>query len=451
MSSSARELLSHSWNFLSAFARLPESLKLLLNDIMRHCYTDCSDNIEAANVVTRQLNVFLQQLVDVIHGELQANPSSDLQTSSDSWYLLRTLVEGINYHFNFRPAVIFTSADSDLQSAAAACRGIKQCVAQFIELLSTDESREENIAAFTIFLMDSEQDAEISVRFALLRAISRRVIAVKRPGQSWGATIDGASVRFDEDCGLSGVGAAVAPVLQCASAAAAVAACGDLEEFDDAKCAVCLCTVYESRSDGGVTVDAREMKCPGRHTFHLHCTRRWFVNDKRNICPFCRHDFRSLLFEDIAASLEHQVERDATGFTVQWSKPVNQRLAALKVLTLLPQETPFRISVASAIWWSCFDAAASIADTALNSGRLSSAVENKSREDILPLCAKLIEALNSARIDAVKERVFAAINDVLRNAEGRAGFVAAGGCSVLVEALKIAEEDETRGNVAGAL
>ncbi len=226
MSSSARELLSHSWDFLSAFARLPESWKLLLNDIMRHCYTDCSDNIEAANVVTLQLNVFLQQLVDVIHGELQANPSSDLQTSSDSWYLLRTLVEGINYHFNFRPAVIVTSADSDLQSAAAACRGIKQCVAQFIELLSTDESREENIAAFTIFLMDSEQDAEISVRFALLRAISRRVIAVKRPGQSWGATIDGASVRFDEDCGLSGVGAAVAPVLQCASTAAAAAACG---------------------------------------------------------------------------------------------------------------------------------------------------------------------------------------------------------------------------------
>jgi hypothetical protein len=179
--------------------------------------------------------------VDAIHGELHANPSSDLQTSSDSWYLLRMLVEGINYHFNFRPTFIFTSADSDLQmsqSAAAACRGIKQCVAQFIELLSTDESCEEKIAAFTIFLMDSEQDAEILVRFVLLRAISRRVIAVKRPGQRWGATIDGASVLFDEN---------VAPVLHCASAAAAAAACGDLEEFDDAKCAVCLCTVYEDR------------------------------------------------------------------------------------------------------------------------------------------------------------------------------------------------------------
>ncbi len=76
----------------------------------------------------------------------------------------------------------------------------------------------------------------------------------------------------------------------------------------------------------------------------------------------------------------------------------------------------------------------------MNSGRLSSAVENKSREDILPLCVKLVEALNSALIiDAVKERVFVAINDVLRNAEGCAGFFAAGGCGVPLEALKISQ------------
>jgi hypothetical protein len=122
--------------------------------------------------------------------------------------------------------------------------------------------------------MDSEDDAEISIRCSFLDMISRRVIAVQRPGQRWDATIDGATVCFDGRDGLSGRDALLPRVLQFASAAAAVAAaCGDLEESDDTKCAVCMCGIYEKKSDGSVTVDARELKYPGRHTFHSCCAK----------------------------------------------------------------------------------------------------------------------------------------------------------------------------------
>ncbi len=67
----------------------------------------------------------------------------------------------------------------DMQSAAAAARDIKACFTRFIELLSSDEDRADNVAALTICLMDTDGDAETSMRFAFLDIISRRVVAVK--------------------------------------------------------------------------------------------------------------------------------------------------------------------------------------------------------------------------------------------------------------------------------
>jgi hypothetical protein len=174
------------WNLQGAIATMLKespSLKVLLIDILNYCHADCSDNVESANAVTQQLHVLLQQLVALIEGELQTNPSCKLRTCSDSWYLLGMLVEGINCHFKVRPTVVFTGAGASPESAAAAVRGIKQCFIRFIELLSTDENRAENVETFTIHLMDTEQDAEVAMRFSFLDMISRRVIAVKKLGQ----------------------------------------------------------------------------------------------------------------------------------------------------------------------------------------------------------------------------------------------------------------------------
>jgi hypothetical protein len=146
--------------------------------------------------------------------------------------------------------------------------------------------------------MESEED---SMRFLFQDMISKRVIAVQQPGQRCDATIDGASVCFDEDDGLSGHDALLPRVLQFALAAAAK---GDLEELNDPKCAVCMCSMYEKRSDGGVAIDAREMKCPGRHTFHSCCAKSWFVNAKHNSCPLCRHNFCGALVEALKIAEE---------------------------------------------------------------------------------------------------------------------------------------------------
>jgi hypothetical protein len=159
---------------------------------------------------------------------------------------------GINHHFQIRPRIMFTSQDADLQSATAAARGIKDCFTRFIELLSTDDERAGNVDDFTIFLMDSEDDAETSMRFAFLNMMSKRVVAIKRPGQRWDATIDGETVRLNEDCNLSGPNDVIAPILQFASAAVVAAACGGLEAFDDANRTICLCAMFEGRGDGSV-------------------------------------------------------------------------------------------------------------------------------------------------------------------------------------------------------
>ncbi len=402
--------------------------------------------------MTRELHGLLQQLVAVIDGELQSDPCSGLRTCSDSWRLLGRLVEGINRHFQIRPRIMFSSQDADTQSAAAAALGIKDCFTRFIELLSADDDRAGNVAAFTVFLMDSDDDAETSMRFAFLDMITRRVVAAKRPGQRWDATVDGEAVGLGEGCSACGSNAAIAPVLQFASAAAAAAAAsGDLEDFDDAKCTICLCTSFDSRSDGSVSINAREMKCPGRHTFHSQCARRWFVNEKHNSCPYCRHDFSGSFCDDITATLQHQVEPTGTGFTVHWSKPPNLRHAALNVLLLLPPETPLGSTIAHALLWSCFDAAAGIADAALRCGRLSVAMVGLPQGEVELWCARLVEAFTIAGTDTIKANAAMAICDFASNEEGCAGLAAAGACGALVEALKVAEADDTRVSIAWAM
>jgi hypothetical protein len=412
-------------------AGLPSPLQHLLNEIMHNCHAACSDSTETANAVTRELHSLLLRLVAAIDGELQSNPGS-LRISSESWRLLGRMEEGINYHFQIRPRIMFPCQDADLQSAAAAARGIKDCITRFIELLSTDDERVGNLENLTIFLMYSEDDAEISMRFAFLDMMSIHVEAIKRPGRGWDATFDGETVRLSEDCSVSGSNAIIAPVLQFASAAVAAAVCGGLEDFDDANCTICLCAMFEGRGDGSVAINARVMKCDGKHAFHPQCARGWFVNAKHSICPCCRHDFSGLLCDDIAASHEHQVE---PGFTVHWSKPLHLRLAALKMLLQLPQETPLGITVASALLWSCFDDDAGIAHVALRCGRLSVAIEDMPQGHIEPWCARLIQKFTVAETGAIDQNVAIALCDLSQSKKGRASLIAAGACGALVETL----------------
>jgi len=156
---------------------LPHELQQLLSDIMRTCYSLCSDDTEAANAVTRDVCSLLLQLVAAIEAKLESDPSSDLRTSSESWHLLGTLVNGINRHFQNRPRIVVTSADADMQSAAAAARGIAESFTRLIELLSLEEERAGNVAEFSVVLMDSEDDAEISMRLAILESVSRHIVA----------------------------------------------------------------------------------------------------------------------------------------------------------------------------------------------------------------------------------------------------------------------------------
>ena len=55
---------------------------------------------------------------------------------------------------------MFSSQDAGMQSAAAAARGIKQSFTRFIELLSTNEDRAENVLQAANFLLDSDDNAE---------------------------------------------------------------------------------------------------------------------------------------------------------------------------------------------------------------------------------------------------------------------------------------------------
>jgi hypothetical protein len=72
--------------------------------------------------------------------------------------------------------------------------------------MSSDEDCATSVAAFAIHLVDTDGDAETSMRFAFLDIISRRVVAVKHPLQRWHVTIDGKvpRTRMEDDAESSG-------------------------------------------------------------------------------------------------------------------------------------------------------------------------------------------------------------------------------------------------------
>jgi hypothetical protein len=66
-------------------------------------------------------------------------------------------------------------------------------------------------------------------------------------------------------------------------------------------------------------------------------------------------------------------------------------------------------------------------------------------------CGALVEALKAAEDDRTRGNVALTISELAKSEEGRACFVRGGACRALVEALKAAEADNTRSNVAAAM
>ena len=417
-------------------------MHVLLKSIVLHCHTAPSTDAD-----TQILHTLFQELVAATDSALRSKSCSDPPTTSDLSHLFGMLVESTNLHFQGRPRIIFSSQDAGMQSASAAARGIKQSFTRFIELLSTNEDRAENVSQAAMFLPDSDDNAETPLRFRYLDMMSRRVVALKQPGQRWVATIDGEPARLGQD----GFDAGVGPVLQFAAAAVAEAAHTGVSDFEEDVCGICLCCLSESRSDGSVSVNAREMKCAGRHALHSQCARGWIVNQKQSTCPYCRHDFSQVIYDDISAALEHAVELSGTTSAVHWTKPPSQRVTALNMLALLPPETLLGGAMASALLYSCFDSEVGIAHVALRSGKLCLAIEAMNEDDISRWCLKLVDAMKHAKDDCRRSIVATAIGDVAHREEGRACFVEGGACGALVEALKAAEDEATRYVVALAI
>ncbi len=63
----------------------------------------------------------------------------------------------------------------------------------------------------------------------------------------------------------------------------------------------------------------------------------------------------------------------------------------------------------------------------------------------------LVEALNVAEEDNTRESIASAICHLALSEEGRTGLAAAGACGALVEALKVAEEGNARKSIANAM
>ena len=72
-------------------------------------------------------------------------------------------------------------------------------------------------------------------------------------------------------------------------------ASSNLKEFEDANCAICMSELIDGSVEGGGNIESREMKCPGRHTFHAECSRSWFISMQQSFCPMCRYDFSDLV------------------------------------------------------------------------------------------------------------------------------------------------------------
>ena len=403
-------LVTDPWNLQDLLANLSRPLQQLLNDVIGHCRASCSESIEAANAITRALHHFLQQFSAAIDAELQSNASSGLRNYIEfcGRRLLGRLITDINHHFEIRPRIMFNSADAETQSAAAAARGIAESFTRLIELLSLEEERAGNVAEFSIVLMDSEDDAEISMRLAILESISRHIVAsYEQTHKHWKVAVDGESQDLRNVSGSN-----TPEVLKFAPAVVVAADCNGLEDFVDVRCAICMGSLFESRGDGSIKIDAREMSCPGKHTFHSQCARTCFVDGPnyvhKNTCPLCKCDFSQFFSVEIEACLDH-CEPNDTGTALQWANPPNMRLAALNVLAKIPQETPLGRSTASALLWSCLDSAARVVDAALRSERLSAAFEVVPQALGVKYCCTVLESLKNAGTDGTRENLACAV------------------------------------------
>jgi hypothetical protein len=441
---------------MSDFTGLSQPLQQLLNNIIGHCNADCSGDFESSNAITRNLRQFLQQLSVAVQDELQPNAGSGLRIYIDSYrggvcggrFLLNTLTEKISRHFQIRPRIMVTSEDAEMRSAAVDIRGIAESLTKLGELLTTEEDRALNGAPLTIVLMDFEDDPEISMRLAILDNISRHFVASsERTGENWNFAVD--------DLISTDSNAHAAPrVMKFASAAVAAAACDGLQNFDDALCAICMGSLFEKQSDGSIHIDARQMKCPGKDTFHDHCAQTYFVQKHSDKCPVCRLDFSNSFCTDIEAHLEHKIEPNEEE-PLQWMKTPNVRLAALNMLAKLPKETPLGRPIASALLWSSLDSSPGIPNAALSTERLSAAFEIVPEAERVVFIHAVLKSLKTAvDADGTIYRVYHMTRVIAQLSENDIGCLAvleAGGCGAMVQALIVAKTDDVIGSIALAI
>ena len=69
------------------------------------------------------------------------------------------------------------------------------------------------------------------------------------------------------------------------------------------------------------------------------------------------------------------------------------------------------------------------------------------QEGRLDSCGALVEALKIAENDNSRSKILPIINNLSETEKGRAAFIAAGACGALVEALQVAEADDSRSEI----
>ena len=151
----------------------PSQLQDQLDAIVALCYKDCaheSDPLMAVNVVTRQLQHLIQNLIADVQRLVSAN--GDIRASPVPWYLLSKLVNHLNGHFQVRPRVMFAEDEDDAQATAQAVRDIGAAIKALVETLSKEEELEQNVSTFRILTMETDDDLETAARFVFLDRIS---------------------------------------------------------------------------------------------------------------------------------------------------------------------------------------------------------------------------------------------------------------------------------------
>jgi hypothetical protein len=433
---------------MSYFTGLSQQLQQLLNNIIGYCNVDCSGDFESSNAITRNLHHFLQQLSVAVEDELQSNAGDGLRIYIESYgqCLLQRLTQEINHHFQIRPKIMVISEDAEMRSAAVNARGITESLTRLVELLTTEEDRARNGEPLTFLLMDSEDDPEISMRFAILESISSHIVAsYEQTHKHWNITVDG------EGQDLRNVSGSNTPkVLKFAPAVVVAAACNGLEDFADVKCAICMGSLFEKQSDDSIHIDARQMKCPGKDTFHDHCARTYFVQKHSDKCPVCRLDFSKSFCTDIEAHLEHKIEPNEEE-PLQWMKAPDVRLAALNMLAKLPKETPLGRPIASALLWSSLDSSPGIPNAALSTERLSAAFEIVPEAERVVFSHAVLKSLKTADADGTVYHMTRVIAQLSENDIGCLAVLEAGGCGAIVQSLKVAVTDEVIGSIALAI